>query len=195
MPTARWIVSLCLASLLAVRAPALAQSSSAPALTVSNETREAVRQLLGDSLLNGKAYAYDEQLADGIGPRLTGSANYMRAVAWAADQFKSLGLANVHTEDWTIPATWEPDGPATGHIISPVDHQLHIYSLGWSPSTPNGGITADVVYASSMAVDALDAQKDQLKGRIVLFDRASFGDRPTMETQLRGLQHLRSLAP
>jgi carboxypeptidase Q len=196
MSTARWIVSLCLALALTTQAPTLAQSSSSPAaLTVSNETREAVRQLLGDALLNGKAYAYDEQLADGIGPRLTGSANYMRAAAWAVETFKSLGLANVHTEDWTIPATWEPDGPATGHIISPVDHPLHIYSLGWSPSTPNGGITADVVYASSMAVDALDAQKDQLKGRIVLFDRASFGDRPTMETQLRGLQHLRSLAP
>jgi len=196
MPTARSSVSLCLALLFAAPAPALAQFSSASAtLTVSTETREAVRRLLGESLLNGKAYAYDEQLADGIGPRLTGSANYMRAAAWAVEQFKSLLLANVHTEDWTIPATWEPDGPATGHIISPVDHPLHIYSLGWSPSTPNGGITADVLYVPSMTIDALDAQKDQIKGCIVLFDRASFGDHPTLETQLRGLQHLRSLSP
>ncbi|HXO87989.1 MAG TPA: M20/M25/M40 family metallo-hydrolase [Candidatus Acidoferrales bacterium] len=196
MPTARWTVTLCLAWVLTAQAPVLAQSSSAPAaLTVSNETREAVRQLLGESLLNGKAYAYDEQLADGIGPRLTGSANYMRAAAWAVEQFKSLGLADVHTEEWTIPATWEPDGPATGHLISPVDHPLHIYSLGWSPSTPNGGITADVVYVSSMTIDGLNAQKDQITGRIALFDRASFGDHPTIETQLRGLEHLRSLSP
>jgi carboxypeptidase Q len=190
----RSIVRLCLAWLLA--APALAQSSPPPgALSVSNETREAVRQLLGDSLLNGKAYAYDEQLADGIGPRLTGSANYMRAVAWAVEQFKSLGVANAHTEEWTIPATWEPEGPAAGHIISPVDHALHIYSLGWSPSTPNDGITADVVYISSMRIDALDAQKDQITGRIALFDRRSFGDHPTIESELRGLHHLRSLSP
>jgi carboxypeptidase Q len=196
MPTARWSVSLCLAFVLTARAPALAQSSSAPAaLTVSNETREAIRQLLGESLLNGKAYAYDEQLADGIGPRLTGSTNYTRAAAWAVKQFQSLGLANVHTEEWTIPATWEPEAPATGHLISPVDHALHVYSLGWSPSTPNGGLTADVVYVSSMTSDALDAQKDQIIGRIALFDRASFGDHPTIETQLRGLEHLRSLAP
>src|ERR1700722_19211311 len=145
MLTARSIVSLCLALLLAAPAPGRAQSSSASAaLSVSTETRRAVRELLGESLLNGKAYAYDEQLADGIGPRLTGSANYMRAAARALEQFKSLGLASVHTEDWTMPATWEPDGPAAGHIISPVDHQLHIYSLGWSPSTPTGGIIADV---------------------------------------------------
>lgn len=196
MPTARSTVALCLALALGAQAPLLAQSpSSTAALTVSSETREAVRQLLGESLLNGKAYTYDEQLADGIGPRLTGSANYMRAAAWAVEKFKSLGLANVHTEDWTIPATWEPDGPATGDITSPVDHQLHIYSLGWSPSTPGGGITADVVYVSSMTIDALDAQKDQITGRIALFDRSGFGDHPTVETQLRGLEHLRSLAP
>ena len=196
MPTARWTVTLCLALVLTAQAPVLAQSSSAPAApTVSNETREAVRRLLGESLLNGKAYAFDEQLADGIGPRLTGSANYMRAAAWAVEQFKSFGLANVHTEEWTIPAAWEPDAPATGHLISPVDHPLHIYSLGWSPSTPNGGITADVVYVSRMTIDGLDAQKDQITGRIALFDRASFGDHPTIETQLRGLEHLRSLSP
>jgi len=29
----------------------------------------------------------------------------MHAAAWAEQQFKSLGLQNVHTEEWTIPAT------------------------------------------------------------------------------------------
>ena len=41
---------------------------------VSPETRDAARQLIGDSIMNGKAYEYDGYLADLIGPRLTGSA-------------------------------------------------------------------------------------------------------------------------
>ena len=84
---------------------------------VSPETRDAARQLIGDSIMNGKAYEYDGHLADLIGPRLTGSSNYMRAAEWLVEQFKALGLSNVHTEDWTIPATWEPDGPASGQIL------------------------------------------------------------------------------
>ena len=91
---------------------------SAP-FAVAPQTRDAVQRLIGDGILNGKAYEYDGHLADMIGPRLTGSSNYMRAVDWAEQQFKELGLVNVHTEEWTIPATWEPDGNAVGHIVSP----------------------------------------------------------------------------
>ncbi len=138
MATTRSLFSTCLAVLLVLillPAPAFAQGSGG-SFSVSDETRDAVKKLIGDSILNGKAYEYDGYLADHIGPRLTGSANYMRAADWAVQQFKSLGLANVHTENWTIAATWEPDGPAVGHLTGPVDHQLHIYSIGWSPSTP-----------------------------------------------------------
>jgi len=196
MAIPRSSLSLALAVLLVSPAAAVAQSQAsgaAPSPTVSAETREAIQRLIGDSMLNGKAYAYDGYLADRIGPRLTGSANYMRAAEWAVEQFKSLGLANVHTENWTIDATWEPAGPATGHIVSPVDHQLHIYSYGWSPSTPPGGVTGEVVYLPSIAPAAIDGMKSQIAGHIVLFDRASIGQKPTLEMELNGLDRLRSI--
>jgi carboxypeptidase Q len=172
-----------------------AAQSSTPPPAVSPETRDAVRQLVGDSIVNGKAYEYDGHLADMIGPRLTGSSNYMRAAEWAEQQFKALGLAHVHTELWTIPATWEPDGPATGHIVSPVDHQLHIYSLGWSPSTPKEGLTGEVVYVPSFLPDALDAQKAQLAGKIVLVDGSSYGEKRTLDGILGGYERLASFSP
>jgi len=93
------IISLSIAAALAV--PLLAQTST-PANTVSEPTRTAVRELIGSILVDGKAYEYDRELADGIGPRLTGSANYDRAVAWSMDQFRSLGLTNVHTESFYV---------------------------------------------------------------------------------------------
>jgi carboxypeptidase Q len=182
---------LCGAAIL-VSAQSSATSSSS---SISPETREAVRQLIGDSVLNGKAYEYDGYLADMIGPRLTGSANFMRAAQWAEQQFQALGLANVHTEEWTIPATWEPEGPAVGHIVSPVDHVLHVYPVGWSPSTPAGGVSGNVVYIQSLAPDALDAQKAQIAGAIALVDAASRGPKPTIQSILSGYDRLISLSP
>ena len=177
-------------------APLFCQSSApGAAFSVSPETREAVRQLIGDSTLNGKAYAYEGDLADTIGPRLTGSANYMRATEWSTQQFKSLGLANAHTEEWTIPFTWEPAGPATGQIKEPVVHELHIYSLGWSPSTPPQGVEGPVVYVASFAPEALDAQKAQIAGKIALVDPASYGEKPVMDKVLAGFERLETFSP
>ena len=170
-------------------APAWSQQPSAgSAVPVSAETHAALQQLIGNSLLDGQAYEYDRQLADMIGPRLTGSDNYMKAAEWAEQQFKSLGLKNVHTEAWTIPATWEPEGPAAGRIVSPVDHHLHIYSAGWSPSTPKDGVRGEVVYVKSIAPADLDAQKAKLHGAIALLDEATFGEKPRIDVIFAGIE-------
>jgi hypothetical protein len=109
------------------------KTTSTPTNRSSESTRAAVRELIGSIMVDGRAYDYDRELADGIGPRLTGSANYDRAVVWSMEQFRSLGLSNVHTESFTTPASWEPDVAATGAIIEPRRQTLHIYSAGWSP--------------------------------------------------------------
>src|SRR5215472_13244279 len=137
---------------------------------VSSETHTAVGQLVGDIMVNGKAYDYDRQLADNIGPRLTGSNNYVHAVSWTREQFQALGLSNVHTEPFTIPTTWEPEVAATGQIIEPRLQTLHIYSLGWSPSTPDAGVRGSVVYLKHLTIEEIDAQKEKLSGKIVLVD-------------------------
>jgi carboxypeptidase Q len=143
--------------------------TSAP---VSAETRAAVSRLVGDIMVNGQNYEYDRQLADTIGPRLTASANYERAVAWAQQQFKQMGVTNVHTEPFTMPAAWEPEVPAVGKMTAPRVQQLHIYSMGWSPSTPSAGVKGDVYYCSRMVpAGSLDGAK--IRGKVVLLDRAS----------------------
>jgi carboxypeptidase Q len=169
----------------------LAQSPA----TVSPETRNAVRQLVGDIMVNGKAYDYDRQLSDNVGPRLTGSDNYVHAVSWAVDQFKALGLSNVHTEPFTIAATWEPEVAATGQIIEPRIQNLHIYSSGWSPSTPDNGIRGQVVYLKHLTIEGIDAQKDKLAGAIVLVDRESFGGEPQFNELFKAIDHLYSIKP
>jgi carboxypeptidase Q len=178
-------------ALLAALLPFCAHAQS----SVSPETRTAVRQLVGDIMVDGQAFEYDRQLADNVGPRLTGSENYVHAVSWAVDQFKSLGLTNVHTEPFTMPALWEPEVLATGHITSPRLQTLHIYSTGWSPSTPDAGVKGQVVYIPQLTNEALDAQKDKLHGAIVLVDNSSFGPEPSFSKILKSLDHLYELAP
>jgi carboxypeptidase Q len=177
--------------LLAAGIPAFALPAAG--FDISAETRIAVRLLIGDSLLNGNARGYDESLADRIGPRLTGSTNYVRAVDWGLRQFESLGLSHVHTEEWNLPNAWRPKTEATGRILTPVDHELHIHSAGWSPSTPPLGVEAKVVYVPNMDIVALDGQRSQLAGAIALIDDASFGAARSADKIFPALQHLRSL--
>jgi carboxypeptidase Q len=192
-----WRDSVCrtvaiLAALL-LAAAALGSEEPAPGLEISANTRSAVRLLVGDVLVNGQAVAYDEHLADSVGPRLTGSTSYARAVEWTMKQFESLGLSQVHTEMWTIPDAWQPKTLAIGRILAPIEHELHIYSVGWSPSTPPHGVEAEVIYVPSMDSAALDQQKAQLAGAIALIDDASFGAAHSADMIFPALQHLRSL--
>jgi hypothetical protein len=163
-------------------------------MPVSSATRTTVAQIVGDVMVNGQAYEYDRQLADTVGPRLTGSENYVHAVSWAQEKFRSLGLANVHTEPFTMPATWEPETAATGRIVTPRVQQLHIYSLGWSPSTPSGGVKGNVVYLKHLTAEGVDAQKDVLSNSVVLVDKESLGDQ-TFSQLIVALDHLGKLTP
>ncbi len=192
----RFRLTPCILSLTLITPAANLAHAQTPAITpsVSQDTRAAVKQLLGDILLNGEAYEYDRQLADSIGPRLTGSPNYMRAADWAQQHFKQLGLTDVHTETWTIPATWEPVS-ASGRILTPVDHPLHIYSIGWSPSSPKHGIEAPVLYLPALTTGVLDGLASKIKGSIVLVDDKTFGEKASLDHIFGGLDHLRSLSP
>ncbi len=52
-----------------------------------------------------------------------------------------------------------------------------------------------MVYIPNVAPNALRAMEMQITGKIALFDRSSFGPKPSVESQLRGLDALRALKP
>src|ERR1035438_10310163 len=53
-----------------------------------------------EGLQHSHVMDYAGGLADGIGPRLTGSPNMAKANAWTRDQLAKMGCANAHLEDW-----------------------------------------------------------------------------------------------
>lgn len=135
---------------------------------ISAETQTTAKQLAG-SVFMGPSMNTLGELTDNFGGRLSGSPAYNRAVDWAVAQFRSYGIQNVHTESFMLPNGWQR-GPAHGKMLSPVERQLHIESLGWAPSTPPGGVKGEVVLLDDISAAAIKAKAGQIKGKIVMLD-------------------------
>ncbi len=124
---------------------------------------------LAASIYNGPSMATLGELADGIGGRLTASPSYVRSTEWAVAKFRSYGIENVRLEPFTIPAGWQR-GTANGAMLTPLSRTLHLASLGWSPSTPAGGVQGAVVLVADLEPDELRSREHELRGKIVFLD-------------------------
>ncbi|HEX4074462.1 MAG TPA: M28 family peptidase [Candidatus Acidoferrales bacterium] len=83
-------------------------------------------------------------LTDTIGGRLTGSMDADRAVSWVVEALRHAGVDEVHTENFSVPVGWS-EGHTHVDVLSPEPFPVRLVSTGWSPPTPENGITADVV--------------------------------------------------
>ena len=99
-----------------------------------------IRSALGPSSLPDNL----RHLTNDIGGRLTGSAANERAVAWAVDAFHRAGIADVKTESFTLPVTWS-EGATRLTLLTSSPFSVRLVSVGWSPATPAGGITANII--------------------------------------------------
>ena len=107
-------------------------------------------------------------LADGIGPRLTGSPNMAKANQWTCDTLTKIGLENAHLEDWgEFGMGWQQIN-TWARMVSPDPEPVWMQAAPWSPST-NGPVTGEAVYVDVQDVKDLDKYKGKLGGKIVLF--------------------------
>lgn len=111
-----------------------------------------------------------QHFSDRLGPRLTGTPRQQEASLWAAEQFRKLGLENVHMEPWTMAAGWTR-GAANARIVSPVEQSLTIASAGWAPGT-KGPVQAEVMGLAISKAEDLEKYKGKLKGKIVVLGPA-----------------------
>jgi len=152
--------------------PTSVTSAAAPteAQAPNAEEQAIAQRLVGSALVGGHAMDYLRELADGIGPRLTGSDGYARAAAWAIEAFHNAGVANAAAEPFTMAHGWQR-GAATLKVVAPVERPLHALAFGWGPNLPKGGLRAEVVSLEDFTPQALDAalkDPDRVRGKIVL---------------------------
>ena len=124
-----------------------------PQPAVENLDLNMYQKIREEGLEHSHVMEYASALADGIGPRLTGSPNLKKANEWTRDQFTAMGCTNAHLEDWgEFGIGWRQlnswirmSAPDTAVFIA--------QALPWSPSS-NGAKSGQAVW-----IDAKD-EKD-----------------------------------
>ena len=124
-------------------------------------------RIRAEGLTHGKVMQFAGALADGIGPRLTGSPNMAKANAWTRDTLTAIGLENAHLEDWgEFGMGWQQIN-TWARMVSPDPEPLWLQAAPWSPAT-KGPVSGEVLYVPLTDARELDALKGKLAGKIVL---------------------------
>lgn len=120
-----------------------------------------------EGLQHSHVMDYAGGLADGIGPRLTGSPNMAKANAWTRDQLTKMGCVNAHLEDWgEFGMGWQQVSTWV-RITEPDTAMFVAQATPWSPST-SGPVTAEAV---SVVIDDegdIAKYRGKLSSKIVL---------------------------
>ncbi len=157
-----------------------AQSSAS---SFSARDLDHARELMQQALASDAAWRLLNELAVGIGPRPAGSEGDRRAVAWAQEALRELGLQRVRTQALELKVWQRGHGsarllgqPAAGAAgpQAGAPRDLVMAALGNSISTPEGGVEADVAWYPSLAAlmeEPADPVRSRANGRIVFIDQ------------------------
>ncbi|MFZ2031948.1 MAG: M28 family peptidase [Vitreimonas sp.] len=148
-------------------AASAAQPASIPPAPVSADVQRILDRLREAGLHDDHAYEIVRDLVSQIGPRLAGSDQEARARDWAVAMLRADRFSNVRIETFPIPGwSWQRQ---EARIISPSQQHLVIAALGNSPSTPAGGLEAEIVRFPDLP--SLQGAPDAaVRGRIVFID-------------------------
>jgi hypothetical protein len=146
-----------------------ARANEKPAAKGPNEdgTKPALVKIAGEGLLDSHAFQYLTELSDDVGARVTGSAQAQKAVEWGIATMRSMGLENVHAEKWQLWRGWTR-GTAQAELLTPIRRPLHIDAMGWTGSTPAGGVDGDVVTVNLFNLDNEIKNISRFNGKVVL---------------------------
>jgi carboxypeptidase Q len=159
IPSRRAMLALCFA---AITPAVFAQSSPEPV------DAAVVEQIKKEGLENSHVMEYLGWMTDVYGPRLTGSPMLDKASDWAIQELKSLGLTNVHRDDWgPFGKGWSLESFYIAAQAPHGDFPVIAYPKAWSPGTP-GRVSGEVVRIEAESVEDLEKYRGKLAGRIVL---------------------------
>jgi len=149
------------------------QPSPSPTPVVfSPQTLAELKRLQQAALNSDYAYRQVAHLANNIGPRLSGSAQAAKSVAYVAGELKAIGcemqLEKVMVPHWVR-------GEETAALVQfpgqaeSTTQKIVLCALGASVATPANGLTADVIAVRNF--DELKSlARDKVAGKIVLFN-------------------------
>jgi carboxypeptidase Q len=151
----------------AAAAPAAVDPYSEIQPAAENLDLNMYQQIRDEGLNHSHVMEFASALMDGIGPRLTGSPNVMKANEWTRDTLTKIGLENAHLEDWgEFGLGWQQLN-TWARMVTPDTAVLIVQATPWSPSTA-GPATGDVVFTNIQGEKDIDQYRGKLAGKIVL---------------------------
>lgn len=147
--------------------PAAPPAQPAQVAPVPADVQRMVDRLREAALADDHGYAIVQDLVTQVGPRIAGSEAEARARDWAVAVLRANRFSNVHVEPFTIQSwAWVRQ---EARIVSPSQQRLVVAALGGSPSTPPGGVEAEIVRFADLA-SLREAPESAVRGRIVFID-------------------------
>lgn len=130
-----------------------------------------MQKIREEGLNKSKVMEIAFQLTENNGPRLTGSAGFMKAANYAKDQLTKWGLQNAVVEPWgEFGKGWELSKFYIA-MSAPFYKPIIGFPKSWTSST-NGLQNAEVILVNLGDSTSLDKIKGQLKGKIILIERS-----------------------
>lgn len=74
-----------------------------------------------------------QQLTDQIGGRVPGTPAMQKAVEWGAAAFQAAGADSIHTEKFSLRASWA-EGATKMSVVAPESFILRAVSIAWAPA-------------------------------------------------------------
>ena len=106
-------------------------------------------------------------MTDVYGPRLTGSPMLDKATEWAVAELRTMGMKNIHKEEWgPFGRGWQLDHFEI-HAQSPGYWPVIGYPKAWSGSGAGSG---EVIYLNIKTEEDLEQYRGKLGGKFVLMD-------------------------
>jgi carboxypeptidase Q len=150
-------------------APPTAAPSSYDAPQPEHETLDLAmyQRIREEGLYHSHIMEYASALTDGIGPRLTGSPNMLKANNWTRDQFTAMGCSNAHLESWgDFGMGWQQNNTWV-RMTAPDTAVFIAQAAPWSPAT-SGPVTGEAIWLDVKSEKDLDKYKGKLSGKVVL---------------------------
>jgi len=129
--------------------------------------RHVDRDLIAEGFLSDEPYRMVEEMS-AIGSRFAGTESERVAVEYLQKKMAEYGLENVRAEEYKY--TGWIRGPASLQVTHPTAQSFEVLGL---PGTIPGTVEAELLYIGLGTMAQWDAQKDKVKGKIILVDAKS----------------------
>ena len=157
---------LALAMVLVAAKCSFGNELSSPKSAEADTTKSGLVKIAGNGAMDSHAFEYLTQLSDDIGARLTGTPQDRKGIDWGLAKMKSIGLENVRAEKYSVWKGWTR-GTAEASILTPTPRKLAVAAMGWTGSTPAGGVDADLAAANVFDLEHEIKNAKSYRGKVV----------------------------